>query len=152
MTNVTFDTTAPPPPTAAPQPTTQDLIAEYWNAVHYSEFWSEKVKALKLQLADRLCLTEEGYKNKTLDLGPMRLELAVKRELKIAMDDPNFLTWFRAAPPDQKNLILKTVPASLKPSLSGYNALPKEAKTAIASAITVTESVGVKFVEKKDER
>lgn len=151
MTDATFDTTAPPP-AAEPQLSTQDLIAEYWNAVHYQEFWADKVKTLKLQLADRLCLTESGYKNKTLDLGSMKLELAVKRELKVAVQDPNFLAWWKTATVEEKNLVMKTVPSSLKPSMSGYNSLSQASKNAIATAINITESVGVKFVEKKDDR
>jgi len=152
MTDTTFDTTAPPPPTAAPAPSTQDLIAELWNAEHYKKFWEDRYNTIRAQLADRLCLTEDGYKNKTLDLGSMRLSLTVNRQLKVEMQNPEFLTWWRDAPPDQKNLILKTKPAKLEPSLSGYNALPKEAKTAIASAIQIKESVSIGFEEKKDER
>lgn len=154
MTNVTIDTTAPPPPVDAPAPVpTDQLIREYWDAVHFTEFWQSKAKALKMQLADRLCQTEtDGYKNKTLDLGSHKLELVVKRDLKVAQSDPEFLKWWQTASVAEKNLLLKPVPSTLKPSMSGYNALPDASKNAIASAIEITEAVSIKFTEKKDDR
>lgn len=151
MTNV--DATQPPTAVQT-EPTTTELLTQFWEAKQAREYWNAREKELRLQLADRLASTPEGgYCNKTLDVGGgMKLEFIVTRDIKVDVRNDKYLEWHRSTTPELMNTLFRTVPATLKPSLSGYNKLPDEVKAAISDAVNITESMSVSFKQAKDER
>lgn len=146
----TVDPTQPQPQ----QPDLPTLIGAYWNAKHLADHWKAQEKQARLALADALCADSEGYKNKTLDLGTHKLRMDVTRELKLDLKNPEFLNWWNAPnrTNEQRNALVHTVPATLKPSLAGYNSLSLEDKNLISPAVRIAESISIKFEEQKDER
>ena len=150
----TIDPTQPPSAQPAPQPDMQTLIGNYWNAKHLADHWKAQEKEARLALANAMCASDDGYKNKTMNLGTHKLKLDVTREIKIDQRDPEFLAWWNDATTtvELKNKVMTIVPSTLKPSLSGYNGLDDAIKMRIAPAVRIAESLSIKFDPITDER
>lgn len=148
------DPTKPPPPVAQ-QPDPSQLISAFWQAKQARDYWAAEEKRIRLLLADMYCAdaANGGYKSRTLDVGAgTKLTFSVTRTLKVDTQNPLYLAWHKQAPPEQINKLFKTKPATLEPSMTGYNSMLDTDKAAIAAAISFGEAISANFSQDKDER